>query len=304
MKENILSRLLLACGLLLLPNPRLEAQNPLRAAEEHFRSGQFQQAEAAYRLAAGLHPKEATIGIARCQIELGKVREAFEALDAVLKSHPNDPDATRAIAHVFVEVNQFFRAETLLKRLVAADQQDRESWYYLGLLLYRNGYYQAALNALDRSKGDPAATPMRRTRTRVYRAVCLDRIGRQGEAEAAFVALGKLTETRTDLDLLLVHAELLYETGRLEQALERAESAIRAHPDAGLAHFWQGRVLLSLGRLSQAAGAGEKAVGLLPQLPYAHNLLLRIYQRQGRVQEAAREARWLREFEDRRTGPR
>ena len=281
-------------------------QEILRLAADHFRQGRFREAEESYRrvLSATPQSREALVGVARCRMELGGGREAIAILGQVVSLHPDYRPAQRAFAFALVAINQFEQGESRLVKLLEQDPADKESWYYLGLLMYHNGYYRRALAALEKAAGDPQAHPARRSRTEVYRAVCLERTGRTREAEAAFAKLVLQPEARKEPDLLLVYAQLFYETGRLQQALQATDAAVQENPWFAMGHFWRARVLLRLKRLGEAAAAAEEAVRLSPQLPFPRSLLVRIYQAQGRTEDAARQAEWLREFEDRRAEPR
>ncbi len=106
-------------------------------------------------------------------------------------------------------------------------------------------------------------------------------------------------DARNDVDLQLAFVELLYETGRAEEALKQIDAVIAAAPATPMAHLWRARVLLQLHRTDEAARAAEESIRLLPELPPAHNLLLRIYQMQGRTKEAAEQAKWLRDYQQR-----
>jgi tetratricopeptide (TPR) repeat protein len=137
------------------------------------------------------------------------------------------------------------------------------------------------------------------TKVQIYRAICLEKLGRPREAEAAMEALSGSAEARHDVDLQLAFVELLDETGRSEEALKRIDEVIAAVPKAPMAYFWRAKVLLQLHRIDEAASAAEESIRLLPDPPVAHNLLIRIYQLQGRNTEAAKQAEWLRDYQRR-----
>jgi predicted Zn-dependent protease len=133
----------------------------------------------------------------------------------------------------------------------------------------------------------------------IDRAICLEKLARTREAEAAIEALFREPAAHRDVDLQLAFVELLAETGRAEEALKRIDEAVAAAPDAPLAHFWRAKVLLQLQRTGEAAAAAEESIRLQPQLTAAHNLLIRIYQMLGRTKEAAQQAEWLRDYQRR-----
>jgi tetratricopeptide (TPR) repeat protein len=208
-----------------------------------------------------------------------------------------DRESQRTLARALVARNEFPQAEKVLRALTAADPRDAESWFYLGALLYRNGYYGAALPALEKA----LALRPENFQAKVYRAVSLALVGRTKEAEPALQQLAGDPAGARDPDVLIVFAQLLYETERPQLALARIDQAIAATPQSPMAFFWRGRILLHMGRVGEAAKAAEQAVQLAPQLPFPRNLLVQIYRKQGRTAEAAQQAEWLRESEDRQT---
>ncbi|MGC2232730.1 MAG: tetratricopeptide repeat protein, partial [Candidatus Acidiferrum sp.] len=135
------------------------------------------------------------------------------------------------------------------------------------------------------------------SKAQIYRAICLEKLGRTSEAEEAMRALAGEPEAQQNVDLQLAFVELLYETGRGEEALKRVDGVIGTSATAPRAYYWRAKVLLQLQRISEAASAGEEAIRLLPQFPEAHNLLLKIYQMQGRAKEAKQQAEWLRDYQ-------
>jgi tetratricopeptide (TPR) repeat protein len=273
----------------------------LRVADLHFAKAEYREAEGGYRQVLATEPQlyNALIGVARCRTALGHPQEALPFLNQALAGKPGDRDARRELGHAFTTGNLFPRAEQILNELIGTDSNDRESLYYLAVLMYQNGYYGAALSYLDRSNDPKVADPLRQLKTRVYRAVCLSRVGRNQEAEAAFQKLALEPDARKEPDLLLVYAELLYETGRPEQGLKQVDEALRVNPSLAMGYFWRARLLLHLKRLPEAAAAAERSIELIPQLPFPRSLLVRIYQALGRPADAARQADWLRQYEER-----
>jgi tetratricopeptide (TPR) repeat protein len=175
---------------------------------------------------------------------------------------------------------------------------EAESRFRNGQTLYQNGNYGGALKELDDALrlSPQSAWAMK---AQIYRAVCLEKLSRTQEAKDAMQALSGNPEVRTDTDLQLAYVELLYETGRPEDALKRVDDLIAAVPKAPMAYFWRAKVLLQLHRIDEAAKAAEESIRLLPDLPEAHNLLIRIYQMQGRSTEAAQQAEWVKDYERR-----
>ena len=264
-------------------------------ASRLYTEGRFQEAAAQYAQILRDSPLsvEAMLGMGKALIAL---RVPRQALPYVLRARQLDSgnwDVRRTLAHALAESNQFFQAETLLKELTGADPKDGESWYYLGSLYYRSGYYGSALPALEHAV---AAQPDN-SQAAIYRAVCLAKLGHSGEAEKSFLRLLANPANERDPDLLLTYAELLYESRRSQEALSRVEQMLRANPDSAIAHFWKAKILFGTDRAKEAAKEAEEAVRMAPEFPFSRILLMNIYEALGRPDEAAVQAEWLRRHE-------
>lgn len=225
----------------------------------------------------------------------------FSSARQVLKTiPPNDPQyaaAQRLLAQV--ERNDDDHGDAPLKSTTIQGGGDSEAAFLDGQLLYQNENYGAALKQLELALRLTPQAPWA-TKAQIYRAICLEKLARTQEAEAAMQALSGNAAVRGDVDLQLAFAELLYETGRAEEAVKRIDEVIAAVPQSPMAYFWRAKVLLQLHRSDEAASAAEESIRLQPELPLAHNLLIRIYQMQGRPKEAAEQAQWLRDYERRK----
>jgi tetratricopeptide (TPR) repeat protein len=273
----------------------------LRIADSLYQQDHFQEAEESYFKISSVFPDstEALVGVGKCYVGMGSPQKAVPFLSEAVRRKPADREAKRILAHAYVDMNQFIVAQSLLNSLLAADGKDKESWYFLGLLMYENGYYRAADANLEKSIDPTSTDRARHLKTDICRAVCWVHMGRTQEAEVALTRLSKDPVAEKDPDLLLVFAQLLYETQRPEMALQKVEQALRVRPDLAMGYFWKGKVLYRLGRLEEAAIAAEQSTRMLPQLPYPRSLLVKIYQGLGRNEEALEQAEWLRKYEDR-----
>jgi predicted CXXCH cytochrome family protein len=275
-----------------------DAQQQFAAGRFFFLSGDMDSAVAFFRGSLKLDPMiPAQYDLARALAE----KRDFESSRQILKTiPPNDPQyasAQRLLAEV--ELNDVGHDGTLLKSTITQDSNDAQAAFLGGQVLYQNGNYGGALKQLELAL-HLAPQAAWATKAQVYRAICLEKVARTQEAEAAMQALSGNAAARDDVDLQLAFAELLYETGRAEEALKRIDEIIAAVPRTPMAHFCRAKVLLQLHRTDEAARAAEESVRLLPELPLAHNLLIRIYQMQGRTKEAAEQAQWLRNYERRK----
>ena len=298
----------------------LAAMGAARQLPAQFRAP-FDSAKELYRRRAMLNSDDAGQQFAAGKFFLlaGDWDAAVTFLRATLQLNPRLP-ARYDLATALAEKGDTGAARTMLKSIPANDPQyssaqnllatleanagggsatssaDADALFRQGQLAYQSANYGAALKSLDEAlHAEPQAAWA--AQAQVYRAICLAKLSRTAEAEAAMQALPANQEMARDLDLQLAWIELLYDTGRTEAALKRVDALIAAIPDAPMAHLWRARILMQLKRNDEAAAAAERSVQLSPNLVAAHNLLLRIYQLQGRTEEAAQQAEWLREYQ-------
>jgi tetratricopeptide (TPR) repeat protein len=269
----------------------------------------FEQAKELYRARAALFPDDPAQQFAAGQFFYlaGNADASIAAFRLVQKLDPAAP-VRYPLARSLAKKGDLAGARALLQNLPASDPNSAAARQLLAAIevhgaaksaeaLFREGegllkseYYSAAIEKLDAAlRQEPGAAWAHRAR--VYRAICLEKLSRTAEAEAALKALG----AEPDPDLQLAYVELLADTGRAAEALARAESLA---PTA-LTQFWRAKLLLQLHRTDDASAAARESLQLDPNLPQVHNLLIRLYQLQGRPQDAAREAQWLRDYERR-----
>jgi tetratricopeptide (TPR) repeat protein len=270
-----------------------DAQQQFAAGRFYFLAGEMDRAVNAFRESLKLDPKiPAQYALADSLAQKGNQKEAEQVLEDIPRNDPQYSQAQRFLATL--EAKDTARNDTTGK--AAAPGSDAKALFLDGQLQYQNDNYGAALSELEQAlHGAPDAEWV--TKAQIDRAICLEKLGRTQDAEAAMKALSGNPAAQSDVDLQLSYAELLSDTGRADEALTRIDSAIAASPKAPMAYFWQAKVLLQLHRTDEAAKAAEQAERLMPNLPFAHNLLVKIYELQGRTKEAAQEAQWLRDYQ-------
>jgi len=277
----------------------------------------FERAKALYRARAEMYTDDAQQQFAAGKFSLfsGDMDGAISAFRTALKLDPTLPAqyylgaalarkgdfaAARAILNLIPRNDrQYDPAQRLLADLDARSATADSAKLFLDAQVqFQNERYGLALKELEQALAQaPHAEGARQAE--ISRAICLEKLGRTKEAEGALEALSADAPARSNVELQLAFIELLYDTGRPEAALKRAEAALAAAPDSPEAHLWRARVLLQLNRVDEAARDAEDAVRLRPESPAAHNLLIRIYQKQGRTKDAVQEAQWLRDYQRR-----
>ncbi len=272
-----------------------DPQQQLAAGKFSFLSGDMAGAVAAFRATLKLDPAiHAQYYLARALAEQGDSESARQILNAIPRDDPQYAAAQRLLAEIAAK--EPGHGETANGGSADQSGGDAQAEFLNGQVLYQSEAYGAALKDIEEAlqaapKADWAS------KAQIYRAICLEKLGRTSEAEEAMRALAGEPEAQQNVDLQLAFVELLYETGRGEEALKRVDGVIGTSATAPRAYYWRAKVLLQLQRISEAASAGEEAIRLLPQFPEAHNLLLKIYQMQGRAKEAKQQAEWLRDYQ-------
>jgi len=265
-----------------------------RLGAAQFRLGQVNEAEQRFREALVSSPghAQAQLGLGNALLTLGKASEAVSIFESLSIEAPSHLPLRRTLARAYGEASRFADAEALLETLVQSDPKDADSWYELGSLNYRNGYYAAALKALDTALGLSA----QHLDARLHRAGALDALGHVAEAEAEFQKLLKVPVSSTHPGLQLGYGQLLLQSGRNQEALSRFDQAIQLAPESPDAQLGRARALLRLGRVNEATQAAERANHLSPEAAPPHVLLVKLYRLAGNEELAAREASWLRDY--------
>ena len=268
-------------------------------ADALLRHGSFREAADAYLILLRQSPSDPDLieSMGQTLLALHQSAQAVRFFRRELEISPGSRKAAQSLGAALEEANDIIPGRQVLTKLTQDDPADAKSWYHLGLLMYRNGYYEAAASQLDHALAAGIPEPWRNTAS-IARAVSLLQTGQAEEAEKSLRQLLSQPANAGNLDLLLGYARLLYESGRFNAAMQNANRAVEADAQNPSAHFWRARILQQQDHLPEAATAAEKSRDLAPDSPAPRNLLILIYRKQGRAADAAREAAWLRTHEN------
>src|ERR1017187_4511111 len=278
------------------------AADPSRgAADALYQAGRYKEAALAYIELLRKAPDDTDLldGAGRCLVGLGAPDRAIPFFERELALRPPHLAAARSLSEALLETGRFEEAHKLLTRIIASDPSDISSWARLGTLLYRNGYYPAALAAFNHTlaPGSGLEAGAVRNGIEVLRAISLVETGSLDEAALALPALLARPDNSTNLDLLLSYVRLLYESGHYDEALKQSDRALGAGPANAAVHFWRARLFQQNDEIARAVAEAERSRELAPSSPAPRGLLVRLYQKAGRAEDASREASWLREHE-------
>jgi tetratricopeptide (TPR) repeat protein len=272
-----------------------DAQQEFAAGRFYFLAGEMARSVHALRGALKLDPAiQAEYLLAQALAQNGDEKTARQILEEIPRSDPQYTQAQQFLANLAAKD----AARNDMTGKTGRPGSDARALFLEAQVEYQKANYGPALQQLEQVLQETPNAEWA-TKALIDRAVCLEKLGRSQEAEAAMNALSDNPAAKQDVDFQLSFAELLSDSGRADEALQRIDSAIALAPQSPMAHFWRAKILLQLHRTDEAAGAAEQAEKLMPDLPLAHNLLVKIYELQGRTKEAAQEAQWLREYQRR-----
>jgi protein O-GlcNAc transferase len=158
-----------------------------------------------------------------------------------------DVDDAFEIALEHHQAGRMAEAETLYRRIIAADPEHPGALYLLGGIVYQQGRYDEAFAMVEKA----------------------------------------LEEEPNDPDALHLLGSIAYRQERHALAIELIDRALALHPAYAQAHQTRADVLLAQGELDAACAGYRHALGLEPRLPEAHCNLARALGLQGRLPEAA-----------------
>ena len=263
----------------------------MRLGACEYELGNYAGAETAYRRAldGSESPFGAELGLGRTLIALNRPSEAIAYLQTAVERQPESRVARLALARALIQSGRFFEPELLLNDILKGAPTDGSAWCLFGRLLFQNGYHMTAARAFDAAQTAQAKCE----HLDAFRAFSLVQSAQYEKAETEYQRLAAKYGDSANVTFWIGYIQLYFETGRLEEALQQADAALRRLPDEAQVLAWRGRLLYRLGRLSEAATASEAAIAIDPNMADARNLLVRIYSRMGRNDAAQRHIDWL-----------
>ena len=274
------------------PPERLEPQVLSVLAESYLLVGQPESALQALEGKAGTDPDLVRLQ-ARAQAAMGQQDAALQTLRPVAESlqssiGPDSPDSDRILAaEVTADYGQMLsqagRSSDALPPLeyaTAVDPSNPEAWEWLSAALAAEGRDEESRTALQVSQvlrgTDPEGAALSLgtlandpTGARLRWAMHLSSGGNREAAlktvrQEAILAPG-------DPRPMLFEARLLSEMGRLQEALDVAESAVQLAPDIADSYYMRGVVRLDIGLSGPAEEDLRKTITMAPQHTAAMN---------------------------------
>jgi tetratricopeptide (TPR) repeat protein len=249
---------------------------------------EFRQVEEpALQSEANLHAADAILHLG----ELGQpihLEEAVERLVAVVQEHPDDVEAHRRLASIFVDLNAFGEAIHELEQVGRLDPADGRPYRLLGLI-YRNTLKEGqAIDAYEEA--------LRRELEPHVRLEVIDELGQllveQGYARRAFELIEQTPASfRQSPNGQTLAAEALWNMQRTEEAIRLIDQALQQDPLLLSALRLRARLYLAEEKPQQAIPFLERALRLDPHDYKARHQLVLANEALGKSAEAEEQRR-------------
>lgn len=225
--------------------------------------GQWAEAEAAYREAAGRNPDNAEthFKLGKALHRLGRLDAALVAVERAISNQPEWMDAHISRAAILDLQGHPEQALAIYLEAIARWPDAATLEAVLGNLLLRMDRPAEALSALRRAASrNPGSAVIQ-----CHLGLALLELRQSDEAIAA---LREALRLRPEFpEALASLAEALRKRGNLDEARQAAEAAIKIDFNQPTAHHHLGNVLCDLGAFAEATNAYRRALGLQPRDP-------------------------------------
>jgi tetratricopeptide (TPR) repeat protein len=197
----------------------------------------------------------------------------------------------KTLGLAYYSINQFILFRRQMEKAAELDPKDAQPHFHIGRYLESvpHDYAQALAHFEKAILLDPGDG-----RSAVYRAYCLEMLGRSDQARDGYEASIRLLESRAEKFSWPCYrlAEMMRSANDVPQSLAWARRAVALEPDAAINHYELGKIRMDMDDPGEALQELRAAVRLDPKSTAAHYLLARVYAALGR-DEAARAERKL-----------
>ena len=247
-------------------------------------AGQYDDAEAAFREAQRLNPRNALVYVQLAEIcaRRGQFREAIVTFRQAIALAPRETQAYFRLALLYTQLQRFHDAQQTLKELLRIRPAYADAYVLLGRVAQEQGDHAAAEKHLRHylrlRPGNPeglwrlATSLAAEEKYREAEPLLLEALRRNPNLGDAHYNLGVLYSRR----------------GKDLQAKTHLEAATRLLPENAEAYYELGNVSVRLEDLINAERDFRKALELAPAYVEAHYALGTLLRRTGRPEEASR----------------
>jgi tetratricopeptide (TPR) repeat protein len=215
----------------------------------------------------------------------GQFQEAFDAFTESSRLMPGFPETHNQLSYLFYRLDDADNAVAEARTALSMDPANVEGYRYLGLALYANGHYDAALHAFDESLvRDPANAD-------VYYDMGIT-LRDQGDLRRAAIAYRHALSLRPRF--WEAHSNLgvvLHDQGRLDEAVAEYQEAKRLAPQDASVRNNLGNTYCDRGEFDKAIAEFRELYQQNPEWEGGHNCLARAHMAKRDYASAIRELR-------------
>ena len=217
-------------------------------------------------------------GFARHQ--QGKLIEAKEIYQRILKIQPQHFDALQLLGLILVGENENHRALELFNQALSIDQSNAAVFYNRGTVFRRLRQFDAALASYEQALAlRPEYAEAYYNRANVFKEL--------RQFDAALQSYDQAITLRPDdAKAHSNRGNVLQELGQFDAALESYQQALSLRPDLVEAWSNQGKALQELGRFDAALQSYDQALIIQPDLVEAHSNRGNVLQELGHYEAA------------------
>jgi tetratricopeptide (TPR) repeat protein len=190
--------------------------------------GRGREADAAFEEFFEQAPAKGQVALAMDHLRADRKSEAIETLRAALREDPNNVDALRCLAGIYVhDEDRVSDAEALLRRATSLAPDLTAAWTMLGAMLHKTNRYREAIDCFR------TATSLEPDNAAAWGGLG-NAYGHSGEVEKAIDAYSRSIALRPGVaGAHMGHGHVLKTAGDQASALVAYREAIRLKPDFG-----------------------------------------------------------------------
>jgi tetratricopeptide (TPR) repeat protein len=237
--------------------------------------------------------EEAAVLRAECLVRLGERRAAAELLQPVMRQNPDDVEAHRLLAAIFIDLNDPYHALNHLREWARLDPHSGRPYRWIGLFLSKDYLKRkeaiAAYREACRRHLDP---PLRAD---VIKELAETLVEGESDYQGALDTLAQCPELLSRPEILTLRGRCLWGLARQAEALQMAEAALRADPKLPQALHLRARLFLADGQPKAAMPLLERALAVNPYDDVNRELLIQVCKQLGEDARVVQQQRLLEE---------
>ena len=234
---------------------------------------------------------EATVLASECLIRLGERRPAALVLTSLLKRQPDNVDAHRWLAAIYIDLNCPGPAIDELKEWTRLDSTNPRPYRWLGFFARESDRASEAVDAYHRAL-QLGLEPLDRVAVLEELAEML--VNSQGDYQTALKTLEMgSTAFQNRPSVLALRAECLVGLGKTNEAVRILDAVLKQHPTFKAALLVRARVCLQEDQPRAAIPLLEKVIRLHPNDPVGRQSLMLAYRATKDDSRAAGQKRYL-----------